>query len=291
MLIQQVIGGMAIGSVYALVAIGYTLIWRALNVLNFSQGDLLMLGAYVGFSFNVLSGLDYFTSMIMSMLVGALVGVLYALILKPIRGRKGRTDNMVVTIGLSTIIRNLCRIFWGADTIRMPEVFSTQPIEIFGVLIPPTQIYISLIAVFLVIILTLFFSKAKWGQAMRAAAQDRATARLMGIPVFRCDMYTLMISSALAAAAGVLIGPIYFISPDMGAYNGQKAFLASTIGGLGNVGGGLFGGYFLGVVEYLAAIQISSGYKDIISFIILIIVLIVLPDGFSSLFKKSKEKV
>lgn len=291
MFIQQLIGGLAIGSIYALVAIGYTLIWRALGVLNFSQGDLLMLGAYIGFTYSVILGFDYFTTIIFTMLTGAVVGIIYALILRPIRGRKGRTDNMVVTIGISTIISNLCRIIWGAEPLRMKEVFSTKPIEIFGALIPPTQVWISVISILLVVLLTLFFAKTKWGRAMRAAAQDRNTARLMGIPVFRADMYTLMISSALAVAAGTLIAPIYFITADMGAYNGQKAFLASTIGGLGSVGGGLFGGFFLGVVEFMGSIYVSSGYKDIIAFVILIIVLIVMPSGFSNIFKQRKEKV
>ncbi|MDW7660586.1 MAG: branched-chain amino acid ABC transporter permease [Bacillota bacterium] len=291
MIVQQIVGGLAMGSIYTLVAIGYTLIWRALKVLNFSQGELLMLGAYMGYSFNVLLGINYFASLLFSMIFGCIIGIVYAFILNPVRGRKSRVDTMVITIGLAIIIRNLCRIIWGAVPLVMPGVFSSEPFNIFGNPIQRAQVYISIISLGLVITLTFFFSYTRWGRAMRAAAQDRDTARLMGVPVFLTDSLTLMISTALATSAGILISPIYFITADMGAYNGLKAFLASTIGGLGSVSGGFIGGYFLGIIEYLGAIYISSGYKDILTFIILIIVLIVLPNGFSSLLKSGEEKV
>ncbi|MEG0751172.1 MAG: branched-chain amino acid ABC transporter permease [Oscillospiraceae bacterium] len=291
MLVQQIVGGLAIGSIYALVAIGYTLIWRALGVLNFSQGDLLMLGAYIGYQYNVLMDVNYILAIFLTILTSALVGLVYSGVLEPIRGRKSKTDNMVVTIGLSTIIRNLCRIIWGAEPLAIPNVFEGQNITVFGATIPAIKIWISIITIFLVVVLTAFFSVTRWGRALRAAAEDRSTARLMGISVRKADSITLMISSALAGAAGILIAPIFYITADMGAYYGQKAFLSSTIGGLGSLGGGLLGGYFLGVVEYLGSIYVSSGYKDIISFVILIIVLIVLPNGFTNLFKSGKEKV
>ncbi|MEG1808679.1 MAG: branched-chain amino acid ABC transporter permease [Oscillospiraceae bacterium] len=291
MLVQQIVGGLAIGSIYALVAIGYTLIWRALGVLNFSQGDLLMLGAYIGYQYNVLMDVNYILAIFLTILTSALVGLVYSGVLEPIRGRKSKTDNMVVTIGLSTIIRNLCRIIWGAEPLAIPNVFEGQNITVFGATIPAIKIWISIITIFLVVVLTAFFSVTRWGRALRAAAEDRSTARLMGISVRKADSITLMISSALAGAAGILIAPIFYITADMGAYYGQKAFLSSTRGGLGSLGGGLLGGYFLGVVEYLGSIYVSSGYKDIISFVILIIVLIVLPNGFTNLFKSGKEKV
>ncbi|MEA4912880.1 MAG: branched-chain amino acid ABC transporter permease [Oscillospiraceae bacterium] len=291
MLIQQIVGGLAIGSIYALVAIGYTLIWRALGVLNFSQGDLLMLGAYIGYQYSVLLDVNYLLAIVLTILTSALVGIVYSGVLAPIRGRKGRTDNMVVTIGLSTIIRNVCRIIWGAEPLAIPNMFEGQYFTVFGATISAVRIYISLISIVLVMILTTFFAKTRWGRALRAAAEDRDTARLMGISARKCDTVTLMISSGLAGAAGILIAPLFYITADLGSYYGQKAFLSSTIGGLGNLGGGLIGGYFLGIVEYLGAIYVSSGFKDIISFIVLIIVLIVLPNGFTNLFKSGKEKV
>ena len=291
MFVQQIVSGLAIGSIYALVAIGYTLIWRALGVLNFSQGDLLMLGAYIGYQYNVLMNVNYMAAIALTILTSAMVGLVYSGVLERVRGRKSRTDNMVVTIGLSTIIRNLCRIIWGAEPLAIPNIFEGQNFHIFGATIPAIRIYISLITVILVVILTIFFQKTKWGRALRAAAEYRNTARLMGISVRKCDALTLMISSGMAGAAGILLAPVFYITADMGSYYGQKAFLSSTIGGLGNLTGGLFGGYFLGIIEYLGAIYVSSGFKDIISFAVLIVVLIVLPNGLMNLFKSGKEKV
>jgi len=291
MFIQQLIGGLVIGSIYALVAIGYTLIWRAMKVLNFSQGDVLMLGAYFGYTFLVMLKLGYIIGLLLSIFCGVFVGVIYAALIYPLRTRSNRVDTMVVTIAMSLVIENIARIFWGAEPLAMPAVFSEVPVKFLGALIPVAHIWIASLSCVLVVLLTSFFAFTKWGRAMRAAAQDRDTARLMGIPGFLTDTYTCIISTVLAVAAGVLISPIYFITTDMGLFTGLKAFLASTIGGLGSIGGALIGGFFMGIVENLGSLYISSGYKDVIAFVILIITLIVLPQGLTTLLNKGKERV
>lgn len=289
MLISQLINGVVLGSVYALLSLGLTMIFGILGIVNFAQGELYMLGAYVGFFLIVVQKVPFLLALLISMLVMGVFGLLIERF--PFRPIQGKADeNMILaTVGLSVFLMNGAILLFGADPRRVETPFSDLFIHLGSFSISMQRILVFTVTVVLIILLTFFIRKTRMGKAMRACQQDLNAAQIVGIDTKRVSMVTCFIGSALAAAAGVLVAPLFLVSPVMGMKVIAKAFVIVILGGLGNVAGAIMGGFIIGIAENLTAGFITSDLKDIIPFTILILILLLRPEGIFG--KKIPEKV
>ncbi len=297
---QHLINGMTLGSIYALIALGYTMVYGILKFINFAHGEILMIGAYAGYFFYLtlngdgvssLSLLLFLVAMVGAMVVSATLGVVVEkLAYKPLRNAP-RLAPLLSAIGVSIILSNLAAFLFGTKSKRLDYPFANETILLGNVAITPHQILIVVSAVVLMVVLKLFVDYSKLGKAMRATSQNMNVAKLMGIDTDFIISLTFAIGSALAAAAGMLVALEIKIYPTMGTLAGLKAFVAAVFGGIGNITGAMIGGVLLGVIETfgVAALGIPQGLRDTVAFTILILVLLFRPSGL--LGKKEKEKV
>lgn len=278
---QQVFNGLALGMAYALIAVGYSLVFGILRLVNFSHGSIYAFGAhtallFVGFQFGVLPAI------LLSMLCTGILGIcIDKVALEPLR-RKNSVPiaALITTIGVSNIIQNLLMIWFGSEKKAFPALFSFGKIDIGGVSINTTQLMMCVVSLILLLVLTLVINKTKIGLAMRATEQNAKAAQLMGVNVNFVISFTFFLAGASAAIAGGLISGYYqIVYPGMGFMAGLKAFAASVLGGIGSLPGAVVGGLVVGVSECLAATFINSTYRDSVAFIILIVVLIIRPTG------------
>lgn len=288
--IQQIINGLSMGSIYALIALGYTMIYGIIQLINFAHGDIYMVGAYAGFIFASRTGMGFVPTILVAMVFCAILGVVIERIAyKPLRNST-RIAVLITAIGVSFFIEATTQKVMGTSPRAFPNLLSNGVLKFGGVQISYLQITILVVNIFLMIALTLIVNKTKMGRAMRAVSRDPDAARLMGIDVNRTISFTFALGSALAGAAGVLVGMYYnAINPLMGMVPGMKAFIAAVFGGIGIIPGAMIGGILIGVIEALVAGYGSSLYKDAVVYLILIIILIVKPNGL--LGKGDKEKV
>ena len=287
---QQLINGLSLGSIYALIALGYTMVYGIIKLINFAHGDIYMLGAYIGFMAITVLGVGFFPALLIAMVGCAILGVVIERIANNTLRNATRIAALITAIGVSYFIEAMTQRFMGTNVRAFPNVLSTEVIQFAGLRISYQQIYIFVTTIVLMLILQTIVKKTKVGRAMRAVSVDADAARLMGINVDATISYTFAIGSALAGAAGVLVG-IYYnsINPLMGMVPGVKAFIAAVFGGIGIVPGAMFGGFFIGIAEALVSGYGGSLYKDAVVYIILIVILIIKPAGL--LGKNVKEKV
>lgn len=288
MFIEQLVNGLTLGSIYALFALGYTMVYGILLMINFAHSEIFMVGAYIGFW--VLSSLPVFSPQflplyfliifILSMLGAGLLAVMVERITyKPLR-HASRLAPLISAIGVSIFLQNLVMLTVSAQSQPYPEKLPVTQFHLFGVQISSLQIFIFGLAILLMFILHIFIFKTRLGKAMRAVAENHTVAQLMGINVNTVISLVFLIGGGLGGIAGVLNGLYYgSIKYNMGFLPGIKAFTAAVLGGIGNIKGAMVGGFILGVVEALAAGYISSENKDIIAFVILILVLLFRPCG------------
>ena len=286
-LFQQLANGIAWGSIYALIALGYTMVYGILRLINFAHGDIYMVGAFAAyFSARALGAATTPTPatavlvLLIAMASCALLGVLIEFFAyRPVR-RSSRLTALITAIGVSLLLENLGIRIFGADPKFFPQLIAPRNLDLGGVLVTNHQITVVVVSLVLMVALTIFISKTKTGKAMRAVAFHRDAASLMGIPVNRIITITFAIGSALAAAAGVLVGLTNpKIEPLMGIMPGVKAFVAAVLGGIGSIPGAVIGGVVMGVSEYLVVGYVSSTFRDAIAFVILILVLLIKPAG------------
>lgn len=288
--LQQIINGLSLGSIYALIALGYTMVYGIIKLINFAHGDIYMLGAYIGFIATAQLGLSFFPALLIAMGLCALLGVIIERIAyKPLRNAT-RITALITAIGVSYFLQASTQKVMGSGVKTYPQVLGNQTFDLAGIRISSQQIAIFAITIVLMLLLQYIVRKTKIGRAMRAVSVDADAARLMGVNVDATISYTFAIGSALAGAAGVLVG-IYYnsVSPLMGMIPGVKAFIAAVFGGIGIIPGAMFGGFFIGIIETLVSGYGSSLYKDALVYIILILVLVIKPAGL--LGKNVKEKV
>lgn len=280
LLIQQLIGGLAMGCVYALVALGYTFIWNAVGIVNLAQGDFVSLAAFIyGISLSNVLGWPFTLALLAVLVVMAVFGAgVEKVVYYPLRRAHPRTV-MLSTLALSIMMANLILIIWGPYPLSTDGPFGTSLLSIGDVSIPSQNLFIIIVGVILLFLQNFFFTKTFLGKVMRAVAQNQEAAALMGIETSRIIGFTFAYSSALAGIAGVLIAPVFMISTGLGAV-GTKGFASCVIGGFGQIFGAAIGGIFLGIMEVFAASYISSLYKDAIVFLVLILFLLVRPQGF-----------
>lgn len=289
-LISNLISGLSLGSIYALIALGYTMVYGIAKMLNFAHGDLIMVGAFSAIVFMSSFGLPAWVSVILSVVCCVVFGVLIEKIAyKPLR-KAPPLSVLITAIGVSYFLQSLALIIFGSNQKSFPNIVTAKALH-FGGLTVKGESVVTLIATFVIMVcLTLFISKTKMGKAMRAVSEDKEAAELMGISVNRTITITFAIGSALAAIAGVFFGSTYgFVGPYSGSMPGIKAFVAAVFGGIGSIPGAMVGGLLLGVIENLAKAYISTELSDAIVFVVLIVVLLVKPTGL--LGKKTNEKV
>lgn len=291
-LLQQLINGISLGSIYALIALGYTMVYGIINLINFAHGDIYMLGAYFGFAAAKYLHMGFLPSLLIGMIGCSILGIVIEKVAyKPIRNST-RIAALITAISVSLFLEYGTMYFVKAETRTFPNILPQKNIKIFNgsVIIDVRNFYIIVITVALMLALQYIIRKTRVGKAMRAVSMDSEAAQLMGVNVNRTISYTFAIGSALAGAAGVLVGTYYnSINPLMGVVPGLKAFVAAVIGGIGVIPGAMVGGLFLGMTETLVSAYGGSLYKDAVSFAILIVMLLIKPNGL--LGRNTKEKV
>lgn len=288
--IQQLINGISLGSIYALIALGYTMVYGIIKLINFAHGDIYMVGAYVAFFATTFLKLSFFPALILSMVVAATLGMtIERLAYRPLR-KAPKIAILITAIGVSLLLEYGGMLLVTPQPRTFPALFDTKVFTLGNIVVNSQQVVILAIAVVLMIILTYVVQRTKIGKAMRAVSFDTDAAKLMGIDVDRVISVTFAIGSALAAAAGMLVGVYYnSIDPLMGIMPGLKAFVAAVLGGIGVIPGAMLGGIIMGVIEAMVSGFISSTFRDAAAFAILIIILLVKPSGL--LGKNVREKV
>lgn len=298
---QHFINGITLGGVYALVALGYTMVYGILKFINFAHGDILMVGSYVGlFVYNAMrvghsngafTIFAFFVAMLGAMVFCALLGMgIEKIAYKPLR-KAPRLAPLLSAIGVSYILSNTSQLLFGAHSRKLEYPFDNTPITMGSVSITPHQILVLVVSAVTMVALMFFVNKSRLGKAMRATSLDQDAALLMGINVNHIISLTFAIGSALAAIAGMLVSLDFKVYATMGTMLGLKAFVAAVVGGIGSIPGAMLGGIILGLLETfgIALLHIPLGFKDTIAFLVLIIILIVKPNGI--LGKNVKEKV
>lgn len=277
-LLQQILNGLAIGSVYTLVALGLTVVFGILGIAHFAHGSLAMFGGYLTFVFSTSMGLSLFTSMALAMPVGAVMGMLIErLAYRPVRDAP-HINAFIIALGLTMMLEGGNLLLFGADQVIIQTPYQ-QVFDFGGIFVAQLRMVVIITSVTLVALVTLLLLKTKTGKSVRAVAQNRHAAVLMGVNVNFVSSVVFGISSALGVAAGALIGALLALAPGVGESFAVKGFAVLILGGLGSLPGAILGGLILGVSESLAAGFLSSAYKDVISFLIMILVLLVMPQG------------
>lgn len=287
---QQIVNGIALGSIYALIALGYTMVYGIIRLINFAHGEIYMIGAFVGYFALTTFGLPFWVSLLLAMIIPALLGVIIERVAyRPLRNSPSITV-LITAIGVSLLLQNLAMLWFSPDPRPFPQVFSNVPFDVAGIRITFPQVIVLITSVVLMIGLNFMVQKTKVGKAMRAVSQDMEAAKLMGIDTNKIISATFAIGSALAGAAGVMVGVIYpRIQPLMGTMPGLKAFVAAVFGGIGSIPGAMLGGIIMGLTESLVTAYLSSTWRDAIAFSLLIIILLVKPSGIFG--KSTREKV
>ena len=290
--LSYLINGISLGSVYAIIALGYTMVYGIAKMLNFAHGDVIMVGAYISFCVTQYLGMPAIVSVLAAMLVCTLLGMtIERLAYKPLRSAP-KLAVLITAIGMSYLLQNSAQLIWGSNPKSFNSLVNIGSIRLFDgqLLITDEAIVTVLACVVIMIGLTLFTNRTKMGRAMRAVSEDQGAARLMGVDVNQTISVTFAIGSALAAIAGVLLCSSYpVLQPTTGSMPGIKAFTAAVFGGIGSIPGAMLGGILLGLIEIFGKAYISTELGDAIVFLILIIMLLVKPTGL--LGKKVSEKV
>ena len=290
-MLANLINGISLGSVYAIIALGYTMVYGIAKMLNFAHGDVIMVGGYVAFCSISYLGWPPALAVLASVVVCTILGiVIEGLAYKPLRNATSLAV-LITAIGVSYFLQNAALLIWTSNTKVFPNVFANLPaIQLGGTQIAPVTVITVLANIVIMVALTLFTSKTKMGKAMRAVSEDKGAATLMGINVNRTISMTFAIGSGLAAIAGVLLCSAYpTLMPTTGAMPGIKAFTAAVFGGIGSIPGAMLGGVLLGVIEIFGKAYVSTQLSDAIVFAVLIIVLLVKPTGL--LGRQIREKV
>lgn len=276
--LQQVFNGVMLGSTYAIVALGLTLVFGILQIPNFAHGHMYMLGAYVCFFLMTVLGFAYWPALAVAALVLGLGGcALELLVYRPLRNAP-HINSFIAALGALMILENVVVLLWGPQAHRIPNPHPGF-IDFFGIIMTQQRLLVIVAAVMLIVLLQLFIKKTKLGSTIEAVAQNSEGARLVGIDVNLVSSMTFAIATALAAVAACLVAPIFMVSPGMGVMVGMKSFVIVILGGLGSIPGAILGGYILGLIEAIGGGYLSAAYKDVYGFGALVLILAIKPTG------------
>ncbi len=301
-LVQQIINGLSLGSIYALIALGYTMVYGILKLINFAHGEVFMVGAYAGYYSATWFGIERYEAsgasfplhlgllvLLMAMVAAALLGMtIEFLAYRPVRSAP-RLTPLITAIGVSLFLQNAAMLVFSPNPRRYPAILREVRFEVAGVIVTNIKLTIFLVAVLLMLGLHFFVQRTWTGRAMRALSVNLDAAKLMGVDTNRTIQATFAIGSALAAAGGILFGlDQVLINPLMGVLTGLKAFVAAVLGGIGNIPGAVLGGLLIGLAEQLTAGYLSPDYRDAITFLILILILVLKPEGLLGVVRQEK---
>lgn len=276
---QHAVNGLVLGATYALLGIGLTLVFGIMRVVNFAHGELYALGAYVAYALVSLLGLDFFSALLFSAVAGFLIGSVIEFVLL----RRCKLENidevMLIMIGVMIIMQNAELMLWGGVAKVVPTPFSQEPLIWGGVALSPTRLFVLCAAAVLLLVFYVVIERSRLGMAMRATFQDKDAAKIVGVNVSSIYTLTFALGSCLAAVTGALLAPIFVVSPTMGDLASLKAFAIVILGGLGNIGGAALGGFALAMIEEFGASYISTSYRDALGFIVILIVMVMRPQG------------
>jgi branched-chain amino acid transport system permease protein len=273
--------GITTGALYALVALGITVVYKATHSVNFAHGDLFMICGFIAYTFHVMWGLPYVVSLVLAVLAGFAIGALVERVaFRPLMGQ-GIVSMLLATIGLSFVLKGTARALWGGkgDFIPFPPVMSPQPISLAGILVTPQQLVVFAGAIAVMLLFAVLFKFTKLGRMMQATADNAKAAKLVGIRVGRVYMYTFAVGTAVAGAAAVLMAPITLLYPDIGFVLFIKSFAAAVLGGLTSIPGAVAGGFLIGLIEALTGGYISTSLQDVSSYIVIMFALVFMPSG------------
>lgn len=290
---QPIVNGLILGMAYVLIGMGLTITFGLMNVVNFAHGEVYMLGAVLCYTIMTMAGANYFVAFISAILIVMALAALFETgILRRLRRERETAEltSMFVTIGLSVFLLNGVWLLWGAYPRNLKPPFSQIPVNLGGILVTPPRIFMGVVTLLLIFAVHWMIRKTGFGRAMRATFQDPEVAALVGVNTNRVYTMGFALGSGLAAAAGVLLGSILMVHPQMGLGAIGKAFVVAIVGGMGDLVGTTLAGIILGLVESLGAVYISSTYKDIFGFIMVILVLIFMPQGLGKLVKDWRKR-
>lgn len=275
--LQTLIGGLSLGAIYALVAMGFSLVYRTMGLVNFAHTDVLMIGAYAASTFYVSSRLPFFLAMALAIAVTGLIGLFIERVLRPLEN-KDFTLMLIGTIGFGMVLQAVAILIWGATGRAVASPVTAAPLDVFGLRIRTYDLIVLLIAAVAVVLLVGFLQRTKQGAAMQAVAMDHEAATAVGIHVGRSNAIAFSIGAGLAALAGGLVGPLLYVSPAMGGPIGIKGFAAAMLGGCGNIPGAIVGGLLIGVLDSFAAGHFQ-GYSELVVFLIFTVMIMIRPTG------------
>ena len=284
--IQAVVNGLLVGSLYSVIAMGLTIIFGVMRVINMAHGELIMLGMYAAFWVFTLLKLGQVAALLISLPIFLVLGAgIYGGVVNRVERRAGEMGTLLVTAGLSYLLANAAQLVWKADFRSLPSSLTARSLLLGGVSLNYSLLSAFLAAIMLTAVTYVFLIYTDSGRAIRATAQDREAAALMGVQIHRTNMMAFALGTALAGAAGVLLTPVFYVYPYVGRVFLVKAFVVVVLGGMGSVLGASLGGLLFGVVESLASLYISSGYRDAVGLVIFLLVLLFKPSG---LFGRSR---
>ncbi len=277
--IQLLVNGVAVGCIYGMIALGFVLIYKATEAVNFAQGDIMMLGAFAALTFVAVLGLNYWIGLLLAIVVLAIFGYLLdAIVLRPIIGQP-QFAIVMLTIGLGFIFRTVAGAVWGHDPQSFDTPFTGKVASIGQLVIGQENLAIIIGTALLCLVLYMFFTRTRIGVAMQASSQNQLAAYYMGIPVKRVFSMIWAISAGVATVAGVLLSPLTLVDPDTMGFFGIKAFAAAVLGGFGSIPGALLGGIIIGIVEQFAGRYLAAGFQETSAYLVLLAVLVVRPSG------------
>lgn len=275
--LQTVVGGLTLGAIYALVALGFSLVYRTMGLVNFAHGQVVMIGAFTASTFYMSTKLPFALAMVVAIVVTALLGVVIEAVLRPLEGRD--FDLMLIgTIGFGVMLEALAIIIWGATGRAVPSPIKAAPLDLWGIKVRTYSLVILGVAAVATVALLLFLRRTKLGAAMQAAAMDRDAATAVGINVGRSNAIAFAIGAGLAALAGGLAGPLLYVNVSLGGSLGIKGFAAAILGGFGNIQGAILGGLAIGILDSWAAGQFG-GYSELVVFIVFAVFMMIRPTG------------
>lgn len=275
--LQTVAGGLSTGSVYALVAMGFSIVYRTMGLVNFAHADVVMIGAYITVTFFLTAHLPFGISLLVAIVTTGALGLVIERILRPLES-KDLNLMLIGTIGFGIVLESLAILIWGSFGVAVPTPIPDVPINVGGVIVTSYQLLILGVSATVMVLLFLFLDRTKLGTAMQAAAMDRMAATAVGVNVGTANGFAFAIGSAIAAVAGALVGPLLYVSPGMGASIGIKGFAAAIMGGFGNIPGAIVGGLIFGLIEALSAGRFSA-YSDLITFVVFAVAMMIRQTG------------
>lgn len=275
--LQTLVGGLGMGAVYALVAMGFSIVYRTMGLVNFAHADVVMIGAFLAATFFVTMHLPFVVALVGAIVVTGVIGLAIERVLRPLES-KDLNLMLLGTIGFGIMLQSAAILVWGSFGIAVPTPIPNLPLDLGGVIVTTYQMLVLAVSAVAMLLLYLFLDRTKLGTAMQAAAMDRSAATAMGVNVATSNAIAFVIGSAIAALAGALVGPLLYVNPTLGVYVGIKGFAAAILGGFGSIPGAIVGGLIFGLIEAFAAGPLSA-YSELLTFVVFALAMMVRQTG------------